>query len=76
MGLFDTVNFTCPDCGSNVEVQSKAGQCCLADISESEVPKTIAEDINGKIVACNECEKVFTVGKIEEPVETVKMGLK
>lgn len=76
MGLFDTVYFTCPECGSSVEVQSKAGLCAIYVFSSSEVPKDIAKDINGKIVACNECEKVFTVEKIEEPVETIKMGLK
>jgi transcription elongation factor Elf1 len=76
MGLYDTVIFDCPNCGSQVEVQTKVGLCELIKIPCLEVPKSAAQDINGKIVACNECEKVFTVGKIEEPVETIKMGLK
>jgi len=55
MGMFDRVWAKCPKCGEQVEFQSKAGKCILADYSLSSVPMGIAEDIDGDIECCPKC---------------------
>lgn len=61
MGMFDSVNFSCPSCISIIEVQSKAGECTLATFSSSDVPSRIAEDIDGEWAYCESCQKTFQV---------------
>lgn len=56
MGMFDSVWFACLNCGANVEVQSKAGDCAMREYNERDVPSHIAEDIMGEIVQCTECD--------------------
>ena len=58
MGMFDSVFTSCPVCGSEVEIQSKAGVCRLKRYQHTSVPASIAEDINGREVCCN-CNTVF-----------------
>lgn len=65
MGMFDTVNFACPNCDANVDVQSKAGDCILRDISQWDVPTNIATDICGNEAYCEACKKSFTVTPVE-----------
>lgn len=55
MGMFDTVVFKCSRCGGRVELQSKAGDCILAEYSASEVPVAIAVDVQGESVKCDGC---------------------
>lgn len=60
MGMFDTVEFTCPAYGSTIEVQSKAGPCILGRHSSREVPAAIAGDVLGEKVSCT-CGKEWVV---------------
>ena len=60
MGLFDTVHAKC-SCGGDVEFQSKAGECCLRDFSNDQVPLDIAADIVGDLASCNECGKQYMI---------------
>jgi NMD protein affecting ribosome stability and mRNA decay len=75
MGLFDTVLFTCPECGEKVEKQSKAGDCYLAEISQSQVPIEIAQDILGQLVKCDDCNFYFHIIRDTEPINFVKLKL-
>ena len=59
MGCFDTVKFKCPNCGANMEEQSKAGDCYLKDYNMHSVPIVIAEDLSGESITCPECTNVF-----------------
>jgi len=59
--MFDTVNFTCPECYSNIPVQSKAGKCLLADIDALNTPVEIAATLVGRTITCEKCTKVFEV---------------
>lgn len=65
MGMYDSVWFACKkdDCEGRVEVQSKIGECTLADYEEgvNTVPAGIAEDINGQTISCRECGELYSV---------------
>lgn len=59
MGMYDSVKVGCPQCGSSVEFQSKAGPC-LTYLYEGEVPPEIAADINGMTMKCGDCGYLVT----------------
>lgn len=55
MGMFDSLIVNCPRCGSEVEFQSKAGECSLARYNLWNVPKKIAADLEGEKEQCTGC---------------------
>lgn len=61
MGMFDRVWANCPACNEQVEFQSKAGKCNLADYGASAVPLEIATDLDGETVVCPKCDKVVKI---------------
>lgn len=61
MGMFDRIWAKCPTCGEQVEFQSKAGRCVLADYAISSVPMGIAEAIDGDTECCPKCSTVIKV---------------
>jgi transcription elongation factor Elf1 len=66
MGMFDSIYFTCPNCGSNnVEEQSKAGDCLLHNYQQDEVPHHVAYDIQGNTVKCYDCGSLFVIESAE-----------
>jgi transcription elongation factor Elf1 len=74
MGMFDTVIFTCPACGGQVEVQSKAGECVLARIDPAFVPIAIAANIDGDVESCDSCNESYTVEAVF-PIKTIQMKI-
>ena len=46
MGMFDTIIFHCPECGSRIEAQSKSGECLLREYYCTAVPADVAADAN------------------------------
>lgn len=58
MGLFDRVYFSCPECGSSVEIQSKSGECILAGYSQDAVPTVIALDLDGEEGYCTPVKNI------------------
>jgi hypothetical protein len=52
MSLFDSVIFKCPNCGADIEAQSKAGYCRLDRFVPREVPLVVALSIEGETVSC------------------------
>ncbi len=74
--MFDTVIFKCPNCGKDIEEQTKAGECILRNFNCNEVPINIAIDLFDEVVHCYECGKSYrmTCGSIPPPV-TIKMKL-
>ncbi len=74
--MFDTVIFKCPNCGSDIEEQTKAGECILSTFNSNEVPIDIARAMFDEIIHCYECEKNYRVNctNIPPPV-TIKMTL-
>jgi transposase-like protein len=61
MGLFDTVNFTCPHCGKTTGVQSKAGPCDLITYDERDVPLAIAAALGDERETCEHCDRDFVL---------------
>ena len=71
MGCFDEVFFSCPDCGSQLSVQSKAGECNMACYNADSVPMEIAADVDGQTDWCPNCDKTV---RISNPFgKTVRM---
>jgi len=46
MGMYDSVITNCPNCGMELEFQSKAGQCSLIRYIPEAVPAIVAADIS------------------------------
>lgn len=57
MGMFDSVMFDCPNCGREIEAQSKSGECTLARYSPDDVPLDVAADIDRHAPFKCECGK-------------------
>jgi hypothetical protein len=60
MGMFDSFMATCPDCGKQVEFQSKAGDCLLNEYTVTNVPAMVACDLDGDVGSC-ECGRLLTI---------------
>lgn len=60
MGMFDRFYHRCPNCGRDVEWQSKAGECALSHYTLADIPKCIAGDLDGQSEQCK-CGKTLTV---------------
>ncbi len=71
MGKFDSVYFKCSGCGEAVEVQSKSGNCELAEFDPDCVPAKIAADIMGSQAWCPRCDRLWTVVSINSPATVV-----
>jgi DNA-directed RNA polymerase subunit RPC12/RpoP len=75
MGMFDSVIGICPDCGNEVEFQSKAGDCALYRYTLDSVPPEIAKDIEGYSEKCNDCGKRCVL-QIKTPIGNVSMSFR
>lgn len=53
MNAFDSVEAKCPNCGTLVEFQSKAGSRTLARYHPSRVPQSIALDLSDTTEVCS-----------------------
>ncbi len=53
MGSFDSIVVDCPNCGSQVEFQSKAGDCRGNTYTIDKVPTMIAASIDGNVECCS-----------------------
>jgi hypothetical protein len=77
MGMFDSVMAECPECGCEIEFQSKSGVCELKRYHISSVPPNIAIDLsNNDYHAKATCRNCKTEVMIEgPPVTRVQMWL-
>jgi len=66
MGMFDSVIIFCPECGKQLEFQSKAGECMLQQYDASDVPANIAVDILNTRVDCD-CGLSYTITTLQIP---------
>lgn len=57
MGLFDTINFQCPNCGRMIQAQSKSGNCDLKEYDVTSVPLSVSSDANRHSPYWCECGK-------------------
>jgi len=61
MGMFDYVNFKCPQCGEEVTTQSKAGDCTLANYDLYTAPVAIKADLDKEVIRCKGCGRTITL---------------
>jgi len=73
MGVYNTVNFTCPRCDKRIEIQSSADEG-FTDFPSDKVPVNTAEDILGSTVWCVPCNRSYRIVKVDNP-QTVQLGL-
>lgn len=64
MGVYNTVNFTCPKCDKLIEVQSKADDG-FTDFSSDKVPINTANAILGNTVWCVPCNRRYRIVKFD-----------
>ena len=73
MGMFDSIYFKCPDCGKEIEAQTKSGDCDLNSYEHTSVPVDVALDANRHAPFKCECGASWQLGNI--PDETTKVAL-
>jgi endogenous inhibitor of DNA gyrase (YacG/DUF329 family) len=61
MGCFDAVLVSCPNCSTELEFQSKAGECSQYTYDIDAVPVTIALDLHNEVRHCPKCNKAFAL---------------
>ena len=65
MGMFDSVMVPCL-CGTELEFQSKAGECCLEKYRIGDAPTVILADLIGDQQTCPQCGKIILLeGHVE-----------
>ncbi len=70
MGMFDSVFVTCPDCGSEIEFQSKGGECLLREYTDlCNIPIDVANGLNS-IESCS-CGLVCKISVPETIIQTI-----
>ena len=66
--MFDTVHYTCPNCGGETSSQTKAGDCTLANYDMYSIPEEIAISFRkyGVPYPCEHCHAipVFELPKV------------
>jgi hypothetical protein len=60
MGMFDSLRIKCKNCGNDLELQSKAGECVLRDYDIHSCPANIAMDLSGESKECENCGTITT----------------
>jgi len=73
MGMFDSIYFNCPDCGKNIEAQSKSGECSLDSYAHDSVPVDVAMDANRHAPYKCSCGASWELGNI--PDEETRVAL-
>lgn len=57
MGCFDSYMAECPLCGTEEELQSKAGDCSCARYKGERAPVVILADLKGEVWECAGCKR-------------------
>ena len=61
MGCYDSVKFKCPDCGKELVVQSKSGECRLKTYGAKCVPIAVAGSLHKQEVTCECCQAPLVI---------------
>lgn len=64
MGCFDSIIFKCPNCGEEIEAQSKSGECALMEFNHNSVPFSVAEDANRHAPFLCSCGSSWIFGNV------------
>ena len=63
MGVYNTILVPCPECGNEVEFQTKSGDCSLTTYSILCAPYEEVKGIMGRNNYCRECNTEVTIGR-------------
>lgn len=82
MGMFDSFYINCPECGNELEYQSKSGACMLARYGKKpkkgelytfeKLSADVAIDLQGDIVRCQFCNNRIKLNLDIPDVKNVK----
>ena len=61
MGMFDRVYVNCLQCGERIELQSKSGDCILAEYTLNDVPADVIGGLAGDEGNCPKCGAGYKV---------------
>lgn len=62
MGCYDSLWVDCPNCGNQLEFQSKSGDCRLADYTLTNIPSNVLMDINRHSpIVCAGCNRLYKI---------------
>jgi hypothetical protein len=75
MGLFDTIYFQCPDCGRDLDAQSKSGPCCLYYFKYDSVPEDVAMDANRHAPFECECGSKWEFINVPKKVKLISLEI-
>ena len=65
MGCYDSVWVTCPGCGKECELQSKADECLLRSYTlRDDIPESILDDLTHETYYCQKCRMPFLFGMV------------
>ena len=64
MGMFNTIIVECPNCGKEIEFQTKSGTKMLERYYIDKVPEEEIQGILGQTERCYECNQIIEI----EPV--------
>lgn len=68
MGMYNIITVNCPECGNQVEFQSKSGSCDMSSFNISKVPEEDLVGIIGDVVECD-CGHLIEVGRKERFID-------
>ena len=75
MGMFDRVMVPCPKCGTEIECQSKGGDCTLTTYTLESAPANVLSDVNRHAPHKCVCGLAFAVKvKTTATVEVISDG--
>ena len=66
MGMFNTILVPCPNCGEEIEFQTKSGTRMLERYNISRVPEEEVRGILGRTTECIECGYTIEIEVIQK----------
>jgi hypothetical protein len=73
MGMFDTINITCPMCKETIEEQTKSGECMLDTYELENAPLAVLSGVLGSVF-CYHCKANLVVELETQPIVRVRIA--
>lgn len=73
MSMFDSVWTRCPVCSTEIEFQSKVGDCSLSNYRYTSVPISIASSLDGEEKVCPSCTNIVKLSYANKKPDRVRM---
>ena len=74
MSCFDSVYVKCPNCGREMEFQSKADKCEMQSFTTQAVPVKVAVDLDGNSDTCPKCQSQVALHAVGIPVRVTMVA--